>query len=242
MSALFGTKEIDILNRRLGERLGLVDGRMPRFKWLWAPDQPWMVFSRDDQTLVKKCWGDMAAPDGAVVGRAWVLAQWKRSTVFDHHGFGSICAECSGEGYRSYSLHGRIRCQSCDGKGRITVMRIPFVREWDYAPHLETIIGHGQVPTAELTANYCWALTDMMEKAEKKDAYEQRMGDEAWIGQKNAERDKIANRERSMAIYDDNVGAFGNCLPGTAGGFMSFGGVNEARPVPFQPDLADTGS
>lgn len=222
MSALFGTKDVQILNRRLGERLGLVDGRFPKFSWFWAPDQPWLVFDRDDQTLVKKCWGDMAAPDGALVGRAWVLAQWKRSTVFDHHGFGNLCAECRGEGCRSYSNFGLVRCQACDGKGRVTGMRIPFVKEYDYAPHLETIIGHGQTPTAELTANYCWALTDMMEKAEREDAFEQRMGDEAWIGQRNSERDKIENRERSAAEYDKYTGAFSNLEPGQRDGYFSF--------------------
>lgn len=222
MSALYGNSDVEIHNRTLADRLGRFDGYRGRFAWLWAPSQPWLVFDRDDQTIVKKCWGDMAAPDGAVVGRAWILAQWKRSTVFDHHGFGDLCAECKGEGCRSYSNFGLIRCQACDGKGRVTGMRIPFVKDYDYAPHLETIVGNGQVPTAELTANYCWALGVQIDAAAKGDAFEQRMGEEAWIGQRNSERDKIANRERSAEIYDNNVGAFGNCEVGKRDGFFSF--------------------
>lgn len=78
---------IDILNRRLGEELGYVAG-LPRFAWHYAPEQMHLVYDRDDRTLLRKSWADMAAPDGGTIGRAWVLAERKIGNASDHCGYG----------------------------------------------------------------------------------------------------------------------------------------------------------
>ena len=126
---------IDILNRRLGESLGLVcGGSLPRFAWKWAPDMPWFTYDLDGMTVVKKCWADMAAPDGGVVGPVWILAEWRVSKAFDHMGLK-------------------------DG------VRVARTHDAGYAPYFETAMARDRVPTDELTANYIWAIRQQMENS-----------------------------------------------------------------------------
>jgi hypothetical protein len=184
--------EVQILNDRLGSSLGW-RGRNPRFAWRWSADEDWLVYDADDRTLLKKKWADMPAANGGTVGRAWVLAEWRRSQVFDHMGFG-------------------------------TGIRVPFTKEWGYFPYLETTVPAGKVPDAELTQNYIWALASMIDQsaAEKEGSFENYVAEEAWTSQQNAERDKIANRERAAAEYDKYTGAFGNLDVGARDGYFSF--------------------
>ena len=141
-------------------------------------------------------WADAPAPDGGIIGKVWLLAEWRVSKAQDHCGYG-------------------------DG------IRVAVANEAAYAPYYETALAPGDVPTDKLTANYISALRTMLEKSaeNRDDAFENYMGEEKITSTRNAQREQEWNRERSMKVYDDNVGGFGNCLPGTAGGFLSWGGV-----------------
>lgn len=78
---------VEILNRRLGDELGMVAGQ-PRFSWLWAPHQLRLVYDKDERTILRKSWADAPAPDGGVIGRAWVLAERRFGKAEDHCGYG----------------------------------------------------------------------------------------------------------------------------------------------------------
>ena len=199
---------IEILNRRLGEGLGFVcGGARPRFAWLFAPNQVWLVYDRDDRTVIKKSWADMPAPNGGTIGKAWVLGQWRVSKAQDHHGYG-------------------------DG------VRVAVAREAGYTPHPETALSADSVPSDALTANYIRVIGDQMAKADSEDPADEFMAEEKYIADRNDVRDRNLNRERSMHIYDDNVGALGNCDVGVGGGFLSWGGIGESPLVKQMQDTA----
>ncbi len=181
---------IDILNRRLGERLGLVcGGSKPRFSWKYAPEQPRFVYDRDNRTLLKRSWADAPAPDGGTLGRVWLLAEWRKNNSFDHHGFG-------------------------DG------IRVPFIKEADYAPYFETALAPGAQPTEALTANYIAAIDQQMQTS-----HADFIAEEAYSTATNERRDRDEHRERSAIEYDKYTGAFGNLEPGKRDGYMSFQNV-----------------
>lgn len=184
------------LNRRLGESLGLVCGGMyPRFAWKWAPDQAYFIYDRDNRTLLKKCWADAPAPDGGTLGKVWVLAEWRRNNSYD--------------------------------QGESAKVRIPVTREFDYAPYFETALAPGRTPTAEINQNYIWAIGDQLARSAEHDpdSIHNYMAEEKYTMDRNQARDSDAWQEASAAEYDEHVGAFSNTRPGTAGGFMSFGGL-----------------
>ncbi len=188
---------MEILNRRLGESLGLVcGGTLPRFAWKYAPEQPYFVYDRDDRTLLKKTWADAPAPAGGTLGKVWLLAEWRVSKAFDHFGFK-------------------------DGT------RIAKVHDAGYAPYFETALAPGEQPDAKLTANYIYAIDiQLQNSAERRDdSFENYMAEEKWITDKNQRRDKADWRELAAAGYDEHTGAFGNCDIGARGGFMSFQNV-----------------
>ncbi len=188
---------VDILNRRLGESLGRVcSGTLPRFAWKYAPEQPYFVYDRDDRTLLKKTWADAPAPDGGTLGKVWLLAEWRVNNVIDHHGFSDA-------------------------------IRIPSVHAAAYAPYFETALAPGREPTAELTANYVHALDHQLRNsAEHNDnSFNDYMTEERYTRDRNERLDRNAWQETAAAQYDEHTGAFGNCSPGTAGGFLSFGGI-----------------
>jgi hypothetical protein len=185
---------INSLNRRLGEHLGLVcGGTLPRFAWKYAPDQARFVYAADNRTLLKRSWADAPAPAGGFLGKVWVLAEWRTSRAFDHFGFS-------------------------DG------VRVPFVREADYAPYLETALAQGVLPSDALTQNYIFALDQQLQKSAEHDprSFENYMAEEKYTADRNKAQDSRDWLETARAGYDDHVGAFGNCAPGTRHGYLSF--------------------
>ena len=196
---------VEILNRRLGESLGMVcGGDKPRFCWLYAPLMNWLVYDTDDRTLLRKTWADAPAPDGNPLGRVWLLAEWRVNQAFDHFGFG--------EG-----------------------MRVAKTHEAGYAPYLETTLAPGQMPTDALTANYIWAIRKQLDQSAAtlgdEDSMQNYMGEEAYTAARNAERDREINRERAAAEYDKYTGAYGNLQPGQVDGWMSWGGLGDSPVV-----------
>ena len=234
---------IETLNRRLGESLGRVcGGSLPRFSWLWAPNQPWFMFDLDDRTLVKKSWASAPAPDGGIIGRAWVMGEWRRDTSYDHHGYGAACEDCKGTGRsawsgavnfstgRQMSRGGMRTCPKCAGAGRTYGIRIPVAHEWHYAPYFETAIGHGHMPTEELNANYISVLAYQidMSAAQTDKSMDMHLAEEKYV--MDAQKNRFANEhlERSAAEYDKYTGAFNNLEPGKVDGFMSIGGLGDS--------------
>ncbi len=188
---------VDLLNRRLGESLGLVcGGTMPRFAWKYAPDQPYFVYARDNRTLIRKCWADLPAPGGGTLGKVWLMAEWKRNRNADHCGFGSG-------------------------------LRIAVARDFAYTPYLETALVPGLVPTDEINQNYIWALDYQLQRSAEfdPDSEHNYMAEEKYTADRNKAQHAKDWHEFAASGYDDHTGAFGNCLPGTAGGFLSFGGM-----------------
>jgi hypothetical protein len=223
---------INRLNRRLGDALGrLCGGSIPRFSWRWAPAEPWFVFDSDDRTLIKKTWADAPATDGGKIGRAWVLGEWRRNTSFDHHGYGQECEDCKGAGYSFWSGGiGRRPCAKCGGRGRIIGIRIPVAREWAYAPYFETAIGRGREPDEAMNQNYIWALDRMIQQsaAENDGGMDELLAEEKYTMERQNRRGAKEHLEASRRVYDDNVGAFGNCEVGVGDGFMGFGGIGDS--------------
>lgn len=224
-----GLSQIERFNRLLAERLGYVcSGSMPRFQWKYAPDEPMFFYGKDDRTLLKKSWADAPAPGGGTLGRVWLLAGWRVNSAIDNMGHTPQCDICEGRGkWDEYGVGFWQTCKSCGGSGRIAAVRIASTRAAGYSPYFETAIGEGQFPTEELNQNYIWAIGDQLSRSAEKDdqSFENYMFDEKYTAEKNERRDSTAWRETAMEQYDNNVGAFGNCQPGTAGGYMSFGGI-----------------
>ena len=199
------TSSVETLNRRLAERLGRVcGGSIPRFSWQYAPDQPWLVYDRDERTVLKKSWADMPAPDGSPIGKSWLLAEWRPTTAQDHHGFG--------EG-----------------------VRVAVGKAVGYAPYLETTLPAGCEPNDEVTA---WMIAKIDRQlsvsagivgmSESMDHY---MGEEKYSADRNQAAFAKEHLERSRHVYDNNVGAFGNCEVGVGDGFLSWGGVGDSPVV-----------
>lgn len=188
---------IDRLNRRLGERLGLVcGGTAPRFAWKYAPEEPYYIYDRDDRTVIRKTWADVPSPSGGPLGKVWLLSEWRVNKTVDHFGYG-------------------------DG------IRVPVVRRAGYSPYFETALQPGELPSEALNQNYVWALDKQLQASSEHDpnAMANALAEESYIDQKTDAADSREWRESALAEYDNHVGAFGNCAPGTAGGYMSFGGV-----------------
>lgn len=226
------TTEIDRLNRRLGDHLGFVcGGSLPRFAWKYAPENPWLVYGRDNRTLIRKCWADQTVL-GTAIGKVWLLAIWDAARTTDDHGFGTPCQECEGAGFTywsgsPWSEGGRFACGACGGTGRIHGIRVPFIREAGYSPRFETALEPGQMPTAAITQNYIWALGKMLAESAECDprSIENFMATGTYTAERNERREDHEFEELALSQYDDSTGAFGNCAPGTRGGFLSFGGV-----------------
>lgn len=196
MSSAIGASTVEILNQRLSAELGR-RGSVARFAWKWAPAQSWYVYDTDDRTILKKTWADAPAPGGGTIGRCWVLAEWRPTKASDHCGYG--------EG-----------------------VRVAVANKVDYFPYFETTLAEGRPPTEDLNANYIWALRHQLDMSAelREDSMSQWMAEEKYTSDRNSEMQRTANRERAMHVYDDNVGGFGNCIPGTAGGFLSWGGTD----------------
>lgn len=183
---------IETLNRRLGESLGMYGSR-PRFAWLWAPDQPRFVYSTDDRTVLKKCWADAPAPDGGIIGKVWLLAEWRKTKAADHCGYGEglRIAVPNAVGYAPYY-------ETALAPGREPSAELNA----NYISALRTMLDN----SAE----------------QRVDSFENYMGDERLTTDRNTRRDRDSNRERAAAEYDRYTGAFGNLEPGKRDGWMSF--------------------
>lgn len=209
---------IDLLNRRLGDALGY-RGNRPRFAWLYAPEQFWIVYDRDDRNIIRKTWADAAAPGGGTIGRCWVLGEWAENKAFDHHGFGTACERCNGEGRNHWGM----RCESCAGQGRVAGVRIAVSHEWGYSPRFETACL--EMPSEKLNANYISVIRGMLDRAAEnvgEESLQEYLAEERYTSEKNAERERDWQRERSATEYDKWTGAFSNLEPGKRDGYMSF--------------------
>lgn len=185
---------IDALNRRLGERLGLVcGGSLPRFAWKYAPEQPRFVYDRDNRTLLKKTWADAPAPDGQTLGKVWLLAEWRACRVTDHHGFSDE-------------------------------IRTPLIKDADYAPYFETALAPGELPSAALNQNYIFALDRQLHDSAEHNprSFTHYMAEEKYRADQVKAAAQAEWQETVQGQYDANVGAFGNCQPGTRHGYLSF--------------------
>lgn len=184
---------IEMLNRRLGEALGFVcGGFLPRFAWKYAPDMPMIFYDKDDRTVRKLSWASAPDVNGGRIGRQWLLANWRRMGHSDHHGYG--------EG-----------------------PRIPLVAEAGYSPYFETACGPEVIPSEELNAMYIVDLRRRLAASAecRENAYDEYLAKELVRKELNEERQRDAWREEAMKGYDNHVGAYGNCLPGTRGGYLS---------------------
>lgn len=63
-------KDVDILNRLLGERLGYANGVTPRFAWMWSPDVQYYYRPHVAASWQRCSWADR-------LGRCWLLCQWR---------------------------------------------------------------------------------------------------------------------------------------------------------------------
>lgn len=194
---------IDSLNRRLGESLGLVcGGALPRFAWKFAPDEPFFVYDTDNRTLLKRCWADSPAPGGGVIGKVWLLAEWRINKTFDHFGYGEglRVPHVFEKGYSPY-----IETALAPGEEPTAELTANYIRAIDYQLQNSAAI----MGAEESMANY--------------------LAEEKYTADRN--RSQFANEhlEASRKVYDDHCGAVGNLSPGARGGFLSFQN-NESLP------------
>lgn len=187
---------IDLLNRRLAERLGCVcGGSLPRYAWKFAPHQPMYVYDRDNRTLLKRSWADSPGPDGKPIGAVWLLAEWRVNRNVD--------------------------------AGTSAGVRVPVIGGAGYSPYLETAMPPGREPSEAENQHLISDIDRQLAASAEHDpnSFENYMADEKSTADANKRKDKAAWRETTAEQYDNNVGAFGNCAPGTRGGYMSFGGI-----------------
>lgn len=185
---------IDALNKRLGETLGLVcGGSLPRFAWKYAPEQPRYVYDRDNRTLLKKTWADAPAPDGQVLGKVWLLAEWRPSRTFDHHGFSDAIRTplIKDADYAPY-----FETALAPGDLPSVELNQNYIFALDH--QLQNSLEHN--PRA--FTNY--------------------MAEEKYSADQVKAKDQAAWQETVQAGYDSHIGAFGNCEPGTRHGYLSF--------------------
>lgn len=102
-------------------------------------------------------------------------------------------------------------------------VRVP-ARRAGYSPYIETACA---APSEDLNARYIRDIDRQLTASAELDkrSFEKYMSDEFSTREANERRDKAAWRETAAGQYDNHVGAYGNCAPGTAGGYMSFGGI-----------------
>jgi len=182
------------MNRRLGERLGLVcGGSRPRFCWLYAPDQAYFVYDRDDRSLLRKSWADQTRPSGQPIGRAWLLAEWRRTRAFDHMGYG-------------------------------TGVRVPVAREYGYAPYFETAQPPDLLPTAELNQNFIRMIDMQLRKSIefRADSVKLHAEEGRERAEREEEKNKREWVEMARGDWDSATGAFSNLEPGKRDGYFSF--------------------
>lgn len=219
---------IDLLNRRLAESLGYVcSGTYPRFQWKYAPNEPFIVYDRDDRTILRKTWADSPSVNGGSIGRAWLIAQWTISKAINNMGFAPRCDACEGRGKINEwgiadSRYWPI-CKACGGKGSVGAVRMVAARVAGYMPHFETAMKADRLPTEEINAQRIWEIRRQLAASIEHcpRSFENYMMEEAYGSISDEARDKEEWREKARGQYDDHVGAMGNCEPGKRDGYLS---------------------
>lgn len=182
---------VEILNRRLGEGLGLVlGGSQPRFKWCKAEDCFYYLREGIGESFQRYCWADR-------IGKVWLLCQWDVPKFFDPRS-GSTRILNESDWWVTF-------------KGAM-----PFPKNGEYRAQAETALAPGCMPTAELTANYIWAIDKQMSSSYEKQLIE------------NSTEIAMMRRERENKFYEqanDLTPAFGSWASGERGGHVSFGGM-----------------
>lgn len=188
---------IDQLNRRLADGLGLAAGStFPRFAWKFSTDLNWYYREGMHENFQVQNWADR-------IGRVWLLCEWRVPTGFD---------VMSGH---QYPLSESQWWQMFRGS-------LPFPKRGEYSPYPETQLKPGQMPTAELTANYIWAIDKQMSADYQKQLSQ--CSDEL-------HQDHEEFRENQLDEWMDAAPAFGNYDPGKRGGYLSmpYSGVDRTR-------------
>lgn len=130
--------DVNILNRRLGESLGLVlGGSQPRFKWVRAEDCFYYLRRGIGESFQQRCWADK-------IGPVWVLAGWRLPMCFDGQS-SRVMTESEW-----WAMH----------RGTL-----PYPARGHYSVYAESAQPHGKAPTAEVNANYICALRQQMESS-----------------------------------------------------------------------------
>lgn len=68
------SKQVELLNRRLGTGLGYANGITPRFAWIWAPESFYFYRQHVGESWTRHCWGER-------LGKVWMLGQWRPPAV-----------------------------------------------------------------------------------------------------------------------------------------------------------------
>lgn len=182
---------VSLLNRRLGESLGFAkSGTMPRFAWVFSTELQWYIRDSVMESYNFRCWADR-------IGRVWVLCEWRTPRGFD--------ARTNTE----YDLTREQWWGMFKGS-------MPYPEGGQYTPYAETALEPGREPTAELTANYIWALDHQMSAN-----YQTHLA----VGRAQVDEQRRAFDEKQQEEWMDMAPAFGNYDPGKRGGFLSFGGL-----------------
>lgn len=182
---------VSVLNNRLADALGRVkSGTLPRFAWIFSTELRWYYRDELSESFQPVCLADR-------IGRVWMMCEWRVPRGFDARA-----------GYE-YELKPEHWFQMFRGS-------VPFPAGGEYAPYEETQLAPGQVPTAELTQNYIWAIDKQMSP-----------GYEGHLIARRADLEENRRQfdEAQLDEWLDAAPAFGNYDPGKRGGFLSFGGV-----------------
>lgn len=181
--------EVDLLNKRLGESLGLVlGGSQPRFKWVRAEDCFYYLRRNIGEDFQQRCWADK-------IGPVWVLAGWRLPMCFDGQA-SRVMTESEW-----WNMHHGI---------------IPYPARGHYSVFGETQQPPGKAPTAEVNANYIWALRRQMETSYQTQVLE---------GHTEMALDRRDWDNKFFEMTADAEPAFGNYNPGSRDSSVSYGGV-----------------
>lgn len=178
---------VDLLNRRLGEGLGFaLSGTLPRFSWKFSTEVFWYFREGVHENFQRQCWADR-------IGRVWLLCEWRLPTGFD---------ASTGQQYPLNESHW---WQMFKGA-------IPYPKGGSYNPYPETQLKPGELPTAERTQNYIWAIDKQMSGDYQEHLMECR---------DDLQQDHDTFRDNQIDEWMDAAPAFGNYDPGKRGGYLS---------------------
>jgi hypothetical protein len=130
------TKDIEQLNRRLAEGLGMIGGQ-PRFAWRFSPEVFYYYRPPTALNFERQCWAEQ-------LGKAWMLCQYQEPKWTDHDG-------------QQHRITPEGWFNACLGE-------FPYPANGHYVAHPETARMDGSPPTAEATAFYIATIREQMEK------------------------------------------------------------------------------